>query len=78
MCSECGSRCEQDVLVGSVLLQAKLPLFAEDQETEEGLGSLPARRALTQRFQADGGVPVPLDQGDRRLAGASRGRCAPS
>lgn len=53
---------DQDVLVGSVLPQLKALLFAEDQETEEGGGSLGACDAITERFQAEGGLTVALDK----------------
>lgn len=62
---ECGSRCDQDVLVGSVLLQVEPLLFPEDQEAEEGFGSLGTRDAIAQRFQAEGGAPVALDKPER-------------
>lgn len=64
---ECGSRFDQDVLVGTVLPQVEPLLFAEDQETEEGFGSLGTRDAVTQRFQAEDGVPVALDKPERRM-----------
>lgn len=41
-------------------------LFAEDQETEECFSRLGTRDAITQRFQAEGGVPVTLDKPERR------------
>lgn len=59
---EHGSGRDQDVLVGAVLLQMKTLLFAEDQETEEGGGSLGARDTITEGFQAEGGLTVALDK----------------
>lgn len=59
---EHGSRCDQDVLVGSVLPQLKTLLFREDQETEERGGSLGACDAITEQFQAEGGLTVALDK----------------
>lgn len=41
------------------------PLFAQDQETEEGFGSLGTHDAIAQRFQAEDGVPVALDKPER-------------
>lgn len=67
MSLESGPRFEQDVLVGAVLLQVEPLLFPEDQETEEGFGSLGTRDAITQRFQAEGGVPVALDKPEGRI-----------
>lgn len=59
---EHGSRRDQDVLKWGVLLQMKTLLFAEDQETEEGGGSLGARDASTEGFQAEGGLTLALDK----------------
>lgn len=39
----------------------KTLLFAEDQEAEERGGGLGARDAITQRFQAEGGLAVALE-----------------
>lgn len=46
-------------------MQVELLLFPEDQEAEEGFGSLGTRDAIAQRFQAEGGAPVALDKPER-------------
>lgn len=64
---EHGSRRDQDILKGGVLLQMKTLLFPEDQETEEGGGSLGACDASTEGFQAEGGLTVVLDRDFREI-----------
>lgn len=57
---ELGSRCGEDVLIGSALLQVECLLFFQDEETEESGCSLQASAPFTECLQAERCVSAAL------------------